>query len=99
MPDAGRPAPERSPDRADDHPWWRHAAAGQKRTLLGMRISAWLRRRNSRIIAMGFLYLLLCAIPLVFGGASISLLAVLPMLLLPALAGLTWWLIWKEFHH
>ena len=64
-----------------------------------MRISAWLRRRNSRIIAMGLLYLLLCAIPLVFGGASISLLAVLPMLLLPALAGLTWWLIWKEFHH
>jgi hypothetical protein len=99
MPDPGRTPSKESHDAADDHPWWRHAAASQRRTLRGMRIRAWLRRRNSRILAMGMLYILICAIPLLFGGATISLLAVLPMLLLPALAGLTWWLIWKEFHH
>lgn len=44
-------------------------------------------------------YGLLCLIPLALGGGAISMLAVVSALALPALGGLAWWLMWKEFHH
>jgi hypothetical protein len=58
-----------------------------------------LSRRRSQIIALVLIYALLCGLLLILAGASLVVLAVLPLLLLPALAGLTWWLTWKEFHH
>jgi hypothetical protein len=33
------------------------------------------------------------------GVGAISLVVLLPLLLLPALAALTWWLTWKEYHN
>jgi len=76
--------------------------SGQNRRLScipARQLKHWLRRRRSRIVLMALIYALICGVPVIIGGASLSLLAVLPMLLLPAVAGLTWWLTWKEFHH
>ena len=63
------------------------------------RLRELLSRRRSQIIALVLIYALLCGLLLILAGASLLVLAVLPLLLLPALAGLTWWLTWKEFHH
>ena len=63
------------------------------------RLREQLSRRRSQIIALVLIYALLCGLLLILAGASLLVLAVLPLLLLPALAGLTWWLTWKEFHH
>jgi len=87
------------------HLWWRHVPSerrpGLRRTLLRRRLVALINRRRSRITALVLLYLLICSIPLLLSGGavSLSLLAILPMLLLPAVAALSWWLTWKEFHH
>lgn len=90
-------------DSPQGHPWWQHVPEERRptlnRSLRRLRRGEWMRRRRSRILVMVMLYALLCALPILFGGAGLSLLAVLPMLLLPALGLLTWWLTWKEFHH
>ena len=82
--------------------WWRFVPAGQRP---GRRIKAWRLRWRERLrhrsvaIALAFLAYglvvlwLLRQLPPVVG-----LLALAPMLLLPLLAYLTYWLLWKEFH-
>jgi hypothetical protein len=57
------------------------------------------RRRSNQLLLLAGLYGLLCLIPLLFGGSAITVLALVPVVVLPALGMLTWWLMWKEFHH
>jgi hypothetical protein len=33
------------------------------------------------------------------GVGAMGALTLIPLVVLPALAGLAWWLTWKEFHH
>ena len=44
------------------------------------------------------LYLLLCLVPLCLGLYTLVAFAILPLLLVPPVALLIYWLVWKEFH-
>ena len=44
------------------------------------------------------IYLVLWLIPLFFGQILITSFAVLPLLLVPPVGGLIYWLVWQEFH-
>ena len=90
-------------DHPSSHPWWQHVPEAKRPALITAvrrrRLVELLAHRRSRILGLVAIYVLFCSLPIVLGGASLSALALLPLLLLPALAGLTWWLTWKEFHH
>jgi len=44
-------------------------------------------------------YLLFCLLPLLFGLVTLTAFAILPLLLVPPVGFLIYWLVWKEFHH
>ncbi len=84
------------------HPWWQYIPEADRRTLM-KRVRRrqqleWLGRRRHRLLAVLLLYILLCTLPLLMGALPLTLIAMLPLLLLPALGGLAWWLTWKEFN-
>jgi len=85
------------------HAWWSYvpqsARPGRLRASQRRRWQQRLSQRRSRVTILLGLYTTLCAIPLVLGVQSLALLALLPMVLLPALGYLVYWLTWKEFHH
>ena len=87
----------------DPHPL-RHCLPAKQRSrrarlsLEAHRALAWLGRRRQRIaIAIGT-YLLLWLIPLLVGQVLITSVALLPLLLVPPVGALVYWLVWKEFH-
>ncbi len=55
-------------------------------------------QRRNLIATITLLYLLVCLIPLLYGASTITILALLPVLLMPALLSMIWWLAWKEYH-
>jgi hypothetical protein len=87
----------------DPHPLWQHLPAERRTRALHLKLqiqraSAWLNRRRQRIaIAVG-LYLVLWLIPLIFNQVLITSFALLPLLLVPPVGGLVYWLVWQEFH-
>ena len=90
-------------DLRNPHPLWQHLPA-ERRTLRShlqlqlRRAWAWGNRRRQRIgLAVG-IYLVLWLIPLLFGQILITSFAVLPLLLVPPVGGLIYWLVWQEFH-
>jgi len=90
-------------DHPSSHPWWHHIPVDKRSAVLRAvgrrRLRELMSRRRSQIIALVLIYALLCSLPIIMAWPSLVVLALLPLLLLPALAGLAWWLIWKEFHH
>jgi hypothetical protein len=84
------------------HPWWRHVPPaerpGRRVRLLGARCQRCLRRRRTRILASLTFYALLCLIPLGLGQPHLTLLALLPLLAVPPVAYLAYWIAWHEFH-
>lgn len=85
------------------HAWWNYvpqsARAGRLQAAQRHRWQQRLGQRRSQISILVGIYAILCAMPLLAGLKSLALLAVLPLLLLPALGYLVYWLTWKEFHH
>ncbi|MCP9817234.1 hypothetical protein KBY76_11265 [Synechococcus sp. GreenBA-s] len=85
------------------HAWWTYvppsARASRLQASQRQRWQQRLGQRRSRIAILVGIYAILCAVPLLAGLQSLALLAVLPLLLLPALGYLVYWLTWKEFHH
>lgn len=85
------------------HSWWAHVPADQRRRLLHhnrrRHLQEWGSRKGVRICGLLALYAFLCLLPWWLGAAGLSLMAILPALLMPAVGGLAWWLTWKEFHH
>lgn len=86
-----------------DHCWWRYVPTEKRR---GLQLHSWRRRQRQRLIrrwngvvAIAVIYLLLCLLLHAFGAGSLFFLAILPLLLLPKVSLLAWWLAWKEFHH
>ncbi|MDM7937830.1 MAG: hypothetical protein QUV06_10265 [Cyanobium sp. CZS 48M] len=83
--------------------WLNYVPAAQRRSVLRQRTYQRLKTKLfSRSVVVGILiatYLLFCLFMLVWGSASLGLLAVLPLLLPPPVAYLAYWLIWREFHH
>ena len=47
---------------------------------------------------MSGLYVLIWLIPLAFGQVLITVFALLPLLLVPPVGLLVYWLVWREFH-
>ena len=62
------------------------------------RLWAWLRQKRQRIGLVVILYLLIWSIPLLAGEPMLSAFAVLPLLLVPPVGYLVYWLVWNEFH-
>ncbi|MEA5443881.1 hypothetical protein [Cyanobium gracile] len=82
--------------------WWRFVPAKQRRR---RRFKAWRLRWGERLrhrglaIALAFLaYGLIVLWLLLTMPPVVALLALTPMVLLPLLGYLTYWLLWKEFH-
>ena len=87
----------------DPHPLWQHLPAERRTRVARLKLEsqrglAWINRRRQRIgIAIG-VYVLLWMIPLVFNQGMITSFALLPLLLVPPVGGLVYWLVWQEFH-
>ena len=59
---------------------------------------AWLQRRRQRIgVAIG-LYVLIWLIPLLLQQPLITSFALLPLVLVPPVGWLIYWLVWQEFN-
>lgn len=85
------------------HPWWQHLPEAQRTRRHQLRIRrrrllAWLKRKPQRIGLTVIAYALLCGLPLLWGLPLISLVALLPLLLVPPVGVLVYWLVWQEFH-
>jgi hypothetical protein len=92
-----------TPPGPGNHAWWDYVPTEKRR---GLQWQSWRRRLRQRLIrrwnvvvAVVVLYLLLCLLLNVFGAGSLISLAMMPLLLLPIVTLLAWWLAWKEFHH
>jgi len=86
------------------HPWWHHLPPERRRRrdyvrLLSRRARAWLLQRRQLIVSALAFYLLLCLVPFLLGVPALALMALLPVLLVPPVGYLVYWLVWKEFHH
>lgn len=89
--------------RPEPHPLWRYLPPDQRTrqaqlTLQTRRWLAWLNRRRQRIALTLGLYILLWLIPLLFQQPLMSGVALLPLLLVPPVGWLIYWLVWQEFH-
>lgn len=92
-----------TPPSPGDHSWWTYVPTQKRRSL---QLHSWRRRLRQRLIrrwnvvvAVAVVYLLMCLLLYAFGAGSLISLAILPLLLLPMVTLLAWWLAWKEFHH
>ena len=85
-----------------EHPWWRHVPQSERserrRAIRRERLHGWLRQRRQWIVLSLLTYGLFCLVPLLIGQPHLSLLAGLPLLLVPPVAYLTFLLAWHEFH-
>ncbi|MBE9173892.1 hypothetical protein IQ216_12685 [Cyanobium sp. LEGE 06143] len=90
-------------DDPRQHPWWQHVPAADKRGVQRRRrwrrLGTALGSRSGQLALLLGLYLAIALGMLRAGAGPITLLVVLPLVLLPALAGLAYWLMWKDFHH
>ena len=62
------------------------------------RLLARLQGRRERVVVVTGLYVLIWLIPLAFGQVLITVFALLPLLLVPPVGLLVYWLVWREFH-
>ena len=85
------------------HPLWGFLPkeTRTKQTLFQLRrrrLWAWLKQKRQRIGLVVIVYLLIWSIPLLAGEPLLSVFAVLPLVLVPPVGYLVYWLVWKEFH-
>ena len=85
------------------HPLWPFLPTEQRSRqalfqLRRRRLLAWLKQKRQRIGLVVILYLLIWSIPLLAGEPLLSAFAVLPLVLVPPVGYLVYWLVWKEFH-
>ncbi len=89
--------------RAADPSWWVHVPARQRLSrqtgVVIRRLRDVLLRRTFLITFLFTAYVALCLGLLLSGAGAVALLASLPLLLVPPVACLAYWLLWKEFHH
>ena len=86
------------------HPFWHLLPAEQQGRrqrfqLHRKRLAAFLRLRRQRIVLTIAFYLLLCGLTILLGLPQLAGVAILPLLLVPPVGYLIYWLVWKEFHH
>jgi hypothetical protein len=64
-----------------------------------VRLRDTIRRRSFLVTTLFSAYAALCLGLLLSGAGAVALLAALPLLLVPPVGCLAYWLLWKEFHH
>lgn len=83
--------------------WWSHVPVHERPQRRGavwvIRLRQLFVRRLFLITALCTAYALICLYVLRSGMGAVALLAVLPLLLMPPIGALSYWLLWKEFHH
>lgn len=85
------------------HPFWHHLPPERRsRTarwaLQLRRLRSWLGKRRQRVTLTLVVYLLVWSLPLLVGQPVITVFALMPLLLVPPVGWLVYWLVWKEFH-
>ena len=87
----------------DQNPFWQYLP-DERRTrrehlaLKARRLLSHFQRRRERVILVTTIYVVTWLIPLLLGQALISVFALMPLLLVPPVGLLMYWLIWQEFH-
>jgi hypothetical protein len=85
-----------------DHPWWKHvppaSRARRRREIARVRIKALLLRRRVALFASLLFYAGLCLLPLGFGQPLLTVLALLPLLVVPPVIYMAYLIAWHEFH-
>ena len=91
--------PSGDPPSAD---WSAHVPPSQRRRILR---DAWFRQLKNRLISRAgritiavALYLAVCIMLLIWAGPAVALIGALPLLLVPPLGYLAYWLVWSEYH-
>ena len=90
-------------DHRDPHPLWQHLPPERRSRRARLQLKAcrwwaWLQQRRQRIgLAIG-LYVLVWLIPLLLQQPLITSFALLPLVLVPPVGWLIYWLVWQEFH-
>jgi len=83
--------------------WWSHVPPHQRLNrqsgVVILRLRDGLCRRGVLITTLLAAYTALCLGLLLSGAGLVALLAALPLLLVPPVGCLAYWLLWKEFHH
>jgi Flp pilus assembly protein TadB len=93
----------RHSDRQSIHPLWDYLPKQERtfRKLTALRRSrlwAWFKQRRQLISALLMAYVVFWSLPLLFGEPLMTVFAVLPLILVPPVGYLVYWLVWKEFH-
>ena len=85
------------------HPFWHHLPPERRSriarwTLKFQRLRAWMGGRRQRVSLTVLIYLVIWSIPLLVGQPVITVFALMPLLLVPPVGLMVYWLVWKEFH-
>ena len=87
----------------EPHPLWHYLPPDRRnrreRVAFSIRrLLARLQGRRERVVVVTGFYVLIWLIPLVFGQVLITVFALMPLLLVPPVGLLVYWLVWREFH-
>ena len=92
----------KSKARAKDHHWTSNQAPELRRQqrikIVWKKIQEFLGSERAKLISLASIYALLFCLIAFSGLGPLVGLALLPLILIPALAYLAYWLIWQEFH-
>ena len=85
------------------HPLWNYLPDDQRNlrqlsVLRRRRIWAWLKQKRQRIGVVVLAYIVMWSAPLLIGEPLMTVFAFLPLVLVPPVGYLVYWLVWKEFH-
>lgn len=85
------------------HPLWSYLPSEERslRSLFRLRLRrlwAWLKESRQRIAAVLICYVLIWLIPLLLGHPLMTVFGFLPLILVPPVGCLIYWLVWQEFH-
>ena len=85
------------------HPLWRYLPLERQHlrarlALRSRRLLSRLKGRRERVVLVTTFYTLIWCLPLLLGQPLITFFALLPLLLVPPVGLLVYWLVWREFH-
>ena len=85
------------------HPLWHYLPPNRRNrrerfAFRFRRLLARLQGCRERVVVVTGFYVLIWLIPLVLGQVLITVFALLPLLLVPPVGLLVYWLVWREFH-
>lgn len=90
-------------ERDANHPFWTYQPSERKtlpaRVALQLRrLWAWLQGKQQRLMLVLAFYLIVWIIPWLLGQPLITVFALVPLVVVPPVGLLVYWLVWREFH-